>query len=162
MAVDLALAKQQCRVLHDREDGLIAIHLAAAQTWVENYTGKLLTRREVAQTETRFGSFITLAFGPSPEDVEITYSLDGEDETVTDARIVRDRLYPAATWPSVTEPAMIVINYTAGYETTPADLDAAVLLLVADAYMNREAGAATPATTAAVQALCSPYRSVAV
>lgn len=162
MAVDRDLAKQQCRVTHDREDGLIDIYLKAAQSWVENYTGKLLERREVAQPETNFGAFITLNYGPAPENVEITYSDSGEDQTITNTRIVRDRIYPLASWPGVVTPAMIAVSYTAGYDETPGDLDAAVLLLVADMYMNREAGAATPATTAAVQALCSPYRSVFV
>ncbi|MBB4858265.1 putative phage protein (predicted DNA packaging) [Novosphingobium chloroacetimidivorans] len=92
MAVDLALAKQQCRVLHDREDALIGVYLAAATAWVEGYIGKRLS------------------------------------EIVDDV----------------------------------PDLDAAVLLLVADFYVNREAGAATAATNSAVGALCFPHRSVLV
>jgi uncharacterized phage protein (predicted DNA packaging) len=90
MAVDLELARQQCRVTHNREDALIGIYLSAARAWIENYTGVL--------------------------------------------------------W--------------ADFEETPGDLDAAVLLLVADMYANREASSAAPATAAAVQALCFPYRSV--
>lgn len=162
MAVDLALAKQHCKIEDNDQDSLVAIYLAAAQAWVENYTGKLLTRREVAQPETRFGSFITLNYGPAPDDVVITYSDGGEDQTITDARIVRDRLYPLSSWPSLATPAMIVVSYTAGYDETPADLDAAVLLLTGDFFANRESGSATPAVTAAVQALCGPYRSVMV
>lgn len=92
MTVDVTLAKQQCRVVHNREDALIGVHLAAAQAWVEGYIGKKL----------------------------------------------------------------------ADIEGGAADLDAAVLLLVADFYKNREAGAATAATSAAVEALCFPHRSVLV
>jgi uncharacterized phiE125 gp8 family phage protein len=164
MAVDLALAKQQVRVLHNREDALIAVHLAAAKAWVENHTGKKLTRGPVGQREEAFGSYVPLLWGPSPEGVSVTYvDVAGADQAFIDARLVRDRLYsPAAGWPSTTANTPIVLTYTAGFDETPADLDAAVLLLVADFYMNRESGNATPATTAAVQALCSPYRSVLV
>lgn len=162
MTVSLDLAKQHLRVDEDDEDSLVEIYLSAAKAWVENYTGKLLERRIVTQPETRFGAFIPLIYGPAPEDIEITYSVDDVDQTITDARIVRDRLYPLASWPSVPTPAMIVVTYTAGYDETPGDLDAAVLLLTGDMYVNREAGAATPAIAAAVQALCSPYRAVLV
>ncbi|WP_260928211.1 head-tail connector protein [Novosphingobium sp. 9] len=50
----------------------------------------------------------------------------------------------------------------ADFDPVPGVLDAAVLLLVGDFYANREAGAATPAITAAVEALCDPYRAVQV
>jgi len=162
MAVDLALAKQHLRVDDDEQDFLISAYLNAAMAWVENHTGKLLTRREVAQPETRFGAYITLNHGPDPADVEIVYSDGGGDQIIADARVVRDRLYPASGWPSISTPAMIIVSYVAGYAETPADLDAAVLLLTGDFFANREAGTATPAVTAAVQALCSPYRSVLV
>jgi len=162
MAVDLTLAKQHLRLDTSDEDTLVAAYLAAAKAWVESYTGKLLTRREVAQPETRFGAFITLQFGPAPENVEITYSDGGDDQTITDARIVRDRLYPLSSWPILISPAMIVVNYLAGFDETPSDLDAAVLLLTGDFYANREAGSATPAVTMAVEALCRPYRPVTV
>lgn len=162
MALSIALAKQHLRLDADDDDLLVETYLSAAQAWVENYTGKLLTRRMVSQTETRFGAFIPLFYGPSPEGVEITYADGDADQTITDARIVRDRLYPLSTWPAITTPAMIVVTYTAGYDEVPGDLVAAVLLLTADFNVNREAGAATPAVTAAVQALCSPYRAVLV
>jgi uncharacterized phiE125 gp8 family phage protein len=164
VAVTLALAKQQVRVLHNKEDGLIAVHLAAAKAWVENYTGKKLTRGSVEQREASLCSYVPLLWGPEPESVSVAYvDAAGDDQAFTDACLVRDRLYsPAAGWPSIAESTPIVLTYTAGFDETPADLDAAVLLLTADFYQNRESGNATPATTAAVRALCSPYRSVLV
>jgi uncharacterized phiE125 gp8 family phage protein len=164
MAVTLALARKQVRVLHNREDELIALYLKAAQSWVENHTGKKLTRGPVEQREQAFGSYVPLLWGPNPESVSVAY-MDASDatQTFTNARLVRDRLYsPAAGWPTYAASTPIVLTYTAGFADTPGDLDAAVLLLVGDFYMNRESGSATPATTAAVHALCSPYRSVLV
>jgi uncharacterized phiE125 gp8 family phage protein len=164
MAVTLALAKQHLRALNDRENDLIEHYLAAAKAWVEHHTGKKLIRGPVEQREQAFGSYVPLLWGPSPEGVSVAYvDGSGAPQTFTDARLVRDRLYsPAAGWPSITANTPIVLTYTAGFTDTPADLDAAVLLLVADFFTNRESGNATPATTAAVQALCSPYRAVLV
>lgn len=164
MAVDLVLAKQQIRVLHTREDTLIGTYLKAAQSWVEHYTSKKLVRGTVEQREETFGSYVPLVWGPNPESASVAY-VDGSDvaQEIADARLVRDRLYsPPAGWPSIALNTPIVITYTAGFTETPADLDAGVLLLVGDFYLNRESGAATPATTMAVQALCMPYRSVLV
>ena len=60
MAVTLELARNHLRVDHNEEDALIAQYLAAAIAWVENHTGKLLTRREVAQDESAFGPYRSL------------------------------------------------------------------------------------------------------
>lgn len=163
MAVDLALAKQQVRVLHSHEDALIAVYLAAAKAWVENHTGKKLARGTVEQQEEAFGSYVPLVWGPAPQNASAAYVGATGAGTITDARLVGARLYaPTSGWPAIDPNTPIVVSYTAGFTETPADLDAAVLLLVGDFYMNREAGAATPATTAAVHALCSPYRAVLV
>ncbi|MBO9724316.1 MAG: phage gp6-like head-tail connector protein [Novosphingobium sp.] len=164
MAVDLALAKQQCRVLHSREDVLITTYLAAAKAWVEQYTGKKLTRGEVAEEIDGFCGGIVLAWGPDGSDPVITYTDDdGSDQQIADARIVGDRLLPPFSgWPYLGVPRALRLSYTAGFAETPPDLDAAVLLLVGDFYNNREAGAATPATSAAVEALCDQHRPVQV
>ena len=163
MAVDLTLAKQHLRVLHDDEDALIAQYLAAAIAWVENYTGKLMTRREVEQEAPAFTSYLPLFYGPNPSSLEIAYTdTDDAPQTVTDAKIVQARAYPASSWPSIADDTPVTLTYTAGYATTPADLDSAVLLLVGEFYDNREAGEAAPAVTMAVEALCRPYRSLMV
>ena len=164
MAVDLALAKQQCRVLHNREDVLITTHLAAAKAWVEKYTGKKLSRGEVTQEIEGFCGNFVLVWGPNCADPVITYTDDaGVDQQISDARIVGERLLPPPSgWPYFGVPRAVRLSYKAGFAETPADLDAAVLLLVADFYNNREAGAATAATSAAVESLCDQYRLMRV
>lgn len=167
MAVDLALAKQQCRVLHSREDVLIATYLAAAKAWVEKYTGKKLARGEVAQQIEGFcgscGPFV-LIWGPDCADPVVTYTDDeGTDQQITDASIVGERLLaPPGDWPYFGAPRTLRLSYTAGFAETPGDLDAAVLLLVADFYNNREASTASAATSAAVESLCDQYRLMRV
>ena len=167
MAVNLTLAKQHLRVDSADEETLITTYLSAAKAWVENYTGLRLTRGAVQQVETAFGSYISLNYGPSPANVSIAYTDDvGAPQEITDARIVRDRLYsPAAGWPSAASDTPVIITYTAGFTETPADLDAAVLLLVGHWYAHREAvniGNITAEVPMGVEALCSPYRAVLV
>ena len=163
MTVTLALAKQHLRILHDEEDALITSYMAAAVAWVENYTGKFLSRKQATQEAVEFGSFLTLFHGPLPDTLSIAYTdADDAGQTIVDVKIVRDRAYPASTWPTIADDTPITLTYQAGYEETPADLDHAVLLLVGEYYDNREAGEAAPAVTAAVESLCRPYRSLRV
>jgi len=164
MAVTLTLAKSHLRVDGDAEDTLIGTYLAAAQAWVENVTGKKLVRGSVTQSNSAFGLCVPLFWGPNPDDVTIRYlDSDGAEATVTNGQLAMGRVYaPAGGWPSVYPSGSIEVSYTAGYETTPADLDNAVLLLVGEFYQNREAGAASGLLMSAVTALCGPHRDVRV
>lgn len=164
MAVSLDLAKQHLRLDTTDEDPLVGVYLAAAKAWVESYTGKALVRREVTTLRPAFACYLGLIWGPNPQAVSVAY-IDTQDQpqTIDDARVVGDRLYPPSSgWPTAADDTAITLTYTAGFDETPGELDAAVLLLLGDFYANREAGAAAPATTAAVEALCDPYRGVSV
>ena len=163
--LDLTLAKQHLRVLHDEEDGLIASYLAAAKAWVEQFTGKLLSRREVTQVERSFASIVELYHGPEPESLTISYNnADGQPSIVSDARIEGQRVVPAAAWPNAQLLGAVRLTYTAGYREVPADLQAAVLLYVGHLYMNREAVVDRSMNEAplGVVALCQPYRAVRI
>jgi uncharacterized phiE125 gp8 family phage protein len=166
MTVSLPLAKQHLRVDHDDENALITAYLAAAVAWVENYTGKKLTRGAVTQEESAFGCYITLFRGPAPASVTVAYTdSDGAGQTIADGLVVKNRLYPNETWPSIATNTPITVTYTAGYTLTPSDLDNAVLLLVGHWYANREAvnvGNIVAELPFAVEALCRPYRDVLV
>lgn len=161
--ITLALAKQHVRVDTSEEDALIAQYLAAAVAWVENYTGKKLTRGVVTQEVRAFGAYMALHWGPSPASLTINYTdADDAPQTITDAVINGERAYPAGTWPTMAENAPVSLSYTAGYTDTPADLDSAVLLLVGDLYQARETNQRDAAIEMAVEALCRPYRSLHV
>ena len=163
MAVTLELARNHLRVDHNEEDALIAQYLAAAIAWVENHTGKLLTRREVAQDESAFGPYLPLFYGPNPDDLSIDYTgSDGSAGLIDDAQIVRDRAYPFSTWPTMDENTLVLLTYTAGYTEPPADLVSAVLVHLRAQYDEWRTGESDSAAMMAVEALCRPYRSLRV
>lgn len=164
MTVSLSLAKQHLEYEDDDRDALITQYLAAAVAWVENYTGKKLSRGTVTQEIEAFDSYVQLQWGPSPASVSAAYiDENGDAQTMTDARLVRDRLYPPlAGWPTLDDYTPVTLSYTAGYTSSVADLDSAVLLLVGEYFANREAGSAKPSVVEAVECICRPYRPVLV
>ena len=160
--LDLVLAKQHLRVLNSDEDAIIQQYLDAATLDVERISGDLLTRREVTQTFSAFGSWLPLNWGPLPEDVTISY-FDSDDaaQEIADARIVRNRAYPNTdAWPEIYTDSQISMTYTAGWEEPPADLIDAVLVLVGGKFDQRE-GAYADALRAA-ESICGRNRTMMV
>jgi uncharacterized phiE125 gp8 family phage protein len=167
MAVDLALAKAHCRVTHTGENTIIQQYVDAAALLVEKMSGNLLTRREVTQRFDAFCSRLPLFWGPDPDTVTVDYTdTDDVPQTIADAMVVRDWLYPNADgWPSIATDTVIEVTYTAGWAETPADLMSAQLLLIGHWYANREAvnvGDTIAELPMAVDALVQPYRKIMV
>lgn len=165
MPLDLPLAKEQLRILHDDEDTLIQQCLDAAIGAVERQTGYLLSRREVTQTESGFLSYFTLFYGPDPDTISLAYTdADGTAQTLSDLTPVRDRLYPDDAWPAGLRNRPVVLTYTAGSDTPPAELAQAALLLTAHYYKNAEAITVSNTNPSelplAVEWLCRPFRKV--
>jgi hypothetical protein len=161
MTVNLALAKQQCRITSTAEDTLISHYLDAATAWVERFISAKLTSSQVSDTFGAFSEFMALKWGPSPASPVVTYfDVDGETQTIADARLFGYRLYPpaGAAWPPIQEGSVITVSYTAGFPVSEPDLDQAVLLLVDEFHENRSAGSLSRATEDAVRMLCEPYR----
>jgi uncharacterized phiE125 gp8 family phage protein len=160
--VDLALAKLQMNVEHDDDDVLIQQYIDTATLDVERLSGQLMTRREVTSQVSSFDSWLPLDWGPNPEAVIVSY-FDASDAPaeISDARVVRDRLYPPSTsWPEIATDSVIEVTYTAGWEEEPADLVSAVLLLVAGMYQDREG--AYEAAQEAAERICSRSRAMTV
>jgi uncharacterized phiE125 gp8 family phage protein len=162
MTVTLAEAKTECRVTGTAHDARITQYLASAISWVENYTRKKLTTASAVSQE--FAAFpgdpyaFTLLWGPTPATAEVTYTDEsGDEQEITTARLVGAKLYPPldTDWPTIEANSTITVSYTAGYSTTPDDLDLAVLLFVREMFDN---GAITPMAEKAIDALCEPYR----
>jgi len=166
MTVTLALAKQQCRVLHYDEDAIIAQYVTASAAMVEKMSGTLLTRRAVTQEFDLFTTRLPLFWGPDADGVTVAYTdTDDAAQTITDARIVKDWLYAGADgWPAIAENSVVSVTYTAGWATVPADLMSAQLLLVGHWFANREAVTDKPLSEVplAVDALVQPYRKIFV
>jgi uncharacterized phiE125 gp8 family phage protein len=162
VSVTLADAKTECRVAGTSHDARITQYLASAIAWVENYTRKKLTATSaVSQVFAAFPGdpyAFALLWGPDPATVEVVYTDEaGDEQTITTARLVGDKVYPPldTDWPDIEENSTITVEYTAGYTTTPDDLDMAVLLYVRELFDN---GSISPQAEKAIDALCVPYR----
>jgi len=164
MALDLALAKQHLRVDGTHEDTLITGYLAAAIAWVENHTGKKLTRGSVSQEVPALSGHIRLDWGPTPASVSVAY-IDTDDaaQTFTDVTIAMARVF--GEWPTIQTDTSAVITYPAGFSTGPDDLVSAGLFMVGHFHANREAvssGAGMKEVPFGIEALCRPYRQMLV
>lgn len=161
MAVDLTLAKAHLRKTASDEDTIITTYLNAAKEWVEDYTSKKLASEEVTETKAAFPSdYFTLRWGPTPTSIEVGYTDEaGDDQTITTALLVDDKLYPPedTQWPTIDANTPVTITYTVGYSTVPAKLDQAVLLLVTEFYENRSVSASETVWNA-VYSLCEAAR----
>lgn len=164
--VSLSEARAQCSIDESDTtfDALLTTYIAAARVWVENYTGKILVQREVADQHPRFCRFFDLQWGPfDPDTVEIDYvDSDGADATISSLTINGSRIYPAyeTAWPVPRLNTGVSVTYTAGYDEVPEPLVQAVLLLVAQWFLVRENVSERQMSEVpmAVRALCDQYR----
>jgi uncharacterized phiE125 gp8 family phage protein len=172
MPITLAEAKLQLRVDSSDDDVLIQRFIDAAGAHVERYTGQLLTRRQVTFAFDQFDpDGLEVPAWPAPALGTVTY-LDpgGVTQTLTGARLIarryRPRLMPATgtSWPATGAGSeAILVQVTAGYDAglVAADLVAAILMLVAHWYRNREAvnvGNIVSEIPLGVDALLAPHR----
>lgn len=180
--VSLADAKRHLRVLHDDDDGYIealvetAIGLIdGADGWLGRALGEQtweysLDRFPCPDANSRAGRLlIPLAPLVAVDAVEYTGS-DGADATITGFRLFGvgstqpGYILPATgnSWPStVCEPEVVRITFKAGYESLPAGIKHAILLMVGHWYENREAvtEAKLSDLPMAVEALLMPHRN---
>lgn len=187
--LDVATAKLQSRVIDTLEDSLTAIYLASAQAIVEAEIGRPLVQQTWRAQFDRFEPCLKLPGGPVTAVNSVSYideagtvqTLD-PSEYVADIKSVPARIAPPPNdsfpyrqyWPwHAVVPGAVAVEYVVGYAPTtgtppdyganvPAPLKAAVLLLAADLYANREAGGAVIVENPAVDRLLFPYRSMQV
>jgi uncharacterized phiE125 gp8 family phage protein len=153
---------------------LVEAHIAAATGHIDGPDGWLGRAIGVQTLEARCdtltcGSCIRLPFPPVIELVSVSYLDATGVEQMADLEdfevMGRDLVASGAEWPWLggsTRREAVRIRYRAGYETIPAPIKAAILLMVGDLYRNREtvsAGAMTqvPMSTT-VENLLSPFR----
>jgi uncharacterized phiE125 gp8 family phage protein len=184
MAVDLPRAKAHLRVDFDTDDDLITAQLAAAVSAVEKMSGRILAERALTYRLNEFplnGSMqIVLPVDPVVSVESVDYvDADGADQSIVVTASPGDggfrtvagepyMLLPerGASWPSSDDqPGAVVVRFTAGYGgdagDAPAELDAAVLMMTAHLYQNREAvitGTISTEIPLGVQAMCFPFR----
>lgn len=171
--ITLADAKAHVRRTDTSEDTIITAYLNAAIQWVENYTGHLLTQREIEDAFPFWGEYLTLRHQPiTVGEPTPTFTIEYTDEDGNDAEltdyILRDQRYPWYVYPSESgfptlgENGTVLVTYTAGYEAgeVPVALNQTVLLLVGHWHAFRSAvyDASLQEVPLAVESLCRPYR----
>ncbi len=149
--VSLPDMKAQLNVLHaDDDDRIVAIE-ATAVALIERYLQRLLTVRQVVMR------LPGLPIGKVPVElsggrVAALTSVVADGVTLTGATVMGDSpalLYPATDWPTVTGDGLpVVITYTAGFATVPADIVAAVRLAGEALFDNTDGGPMTLAVNA--------------
>lgn len=175
--VTLAEAKTQCRVLHDAEDGLIQTYIVAATSYVERQLSMSLMSRTYALTLDAFTDTIELPRGPVTSVTSVGYvDQDGLPTTVDSDLYTVDLssspqwvvLNSGSPWPTpMSGINMVTVTYVAGADEMPqsmSDIKAAILMMVAHFYANREAASVNEVKEVplAVDALLMGWRWVLV
>lgn len=176
--VTLAEAKQQCRVSHDDENGLIEAYIKAATNHVERILDLSLMERTWRLTLDTFSDAIELPRGPVQSVTSVQYvDEDGATQTFSSDDYTTDLLGTRqwvvlnsdASWPTILDAVNAVsVTYVAGFDELPdtfADLKAAILLLVAHWFENRSAvvvGNTPTELPLAVDALMHSHRLILV
>jgi uncharacterized phiE125 gp8 family phage protein len=160
--ITVAELKQHLDIVRDDQDAMLAQMIVAGREWVENYTGLILTARDVQQGFDGFSSRMELYAWPVRGMPTVGYiDSDGEDATVPGVRIAANRrparILPefGVSWPSADG---VTVTVPAGYANpadVPASLKSAIVIHAAAYY---EARALSDATISALEALCHPYR----
>jgi uncharacterized phiE125 gp8 family phage protein len=185
--IDLALARQQCRVDLNDDDDLISSYIVAARQFVEEYTGRQLITATWDLILDGFSCCIDLPKPPLQSVVSVKYvDTAGVTQTVPTSGYkvigaVGSAVNPAAPlarieqayatyWPIARyESGNVTVRFTAGYgdaTKVPLPIVQAQLLLIAHWYRNRESVVVSPASVStlpqAVDALLGPYRTFPV
>lgn len=164
--VSLGEAKSHLRV-GDDEDALIQLYLDAAVAHLDGAEG-ILGRCLVTQTwDWTFDAFAQSLTVPLPtlqSVTSITYrDADGATQTLStdDYRVSGQSIHVRDIPGTDGEPGAVTVRFVAGYgnaAAVPAAIKAAILLLVGDAYANREAHGEPVSANPAVMNLLRPYR----
>lgn len=185
LPLTLAEAKKELRVdlaegVDAAEDALILAKLRSAMDYAERFTGQVLSPREFELSLDGFPcspELVELPREPVTAVASVKYSdpstgaevtLDGADWRWSDADPGLLRPAFGAWWPSAaSERGSVRVRFTAGYEAglAPPALVAAVKLLMAHLYANREAvvvGTTTSELPLGLVDMCRPFRRVLI
>jgi uncharacterized phiE125 gp8 family phage protein len=165
--VSLVEAKLQCRVDGTDEDALLNAYIAAATSFVENLTGRALISQTWELVLDDFSDAILIPKGPVQsityvkyyDTAEVLQTLSASDYTLDNASDPAWLVRPEdVTYPEVADGVNnVIVRFVAGYSTLPAEIKAAMLVLISSWFDNRSTGEIPDA----VHALLSNHRSFA-
>jgi uncharacterized phiE125 gp8 family phage protein len=148
--VSLAEAKQQCHVDGTDHDGLLNTYISAARSFVENFTGRALVSQTWEQVLDDFSDAMMLPRGPVLSVTSIKYFDTAEvEQTLAADQYVLDNVSDPAwvvrpegvTYPDVAVGVNnVIIRFAAGYSPLPAEIKAALLILISSWFDNRSTG----------------------
>lgn len=171
----LADALAHLRIEGDEENRYVAGLIDAATAWVENHLERALITRTYEFSLSAFPACIALPMPPLQSVVGITYTdTSGDAQTLAaDQYQLKTDQAPAfvvpaygVTWPTARdEVGSVVVEYTAGYGDTaadiPGDIVAALKLVIGQLYEHREQnviGSIVADIKFGIDALLQPYR----
>lgn len=148
--VTLTEAKAHCRVDDSNSDTFLTGLISAARQHVEQYTGLALVEQTIALQCSEWCDLDAIPVAPLSAATSLKYlDTTATEQTVDSGDYVligADTLAPAigrgygVYWPAAYCRAdAIRIVVTAGYDTVPAPIKAAMLLLIGHWFENREA-----------------------
>lgn len=162
--VTLAEAKAQCRVDGSEEDSLINSLIAAATDHVERYTGRAILSQTWQDYFDDFSDSMALTIAPVQSVTSVQYyDAAGSLQTLSGSAYFLDTVNEPSwvvrnadvSWPDTSDRInAVIVEYVAGYATTPPAIKHAILLMVGQLYENRE----SPDVPRAVEALLQPFR----
>lgn len=168
--VDLDLAKAHLRVTTEDEDALIEGYVEAAQASVDGplgWLGRSIATQTLEVRVASFGCLEHLPFGPVQHIESVVHIDAGGDEVDVSEDVYQLvdgglGLANSASWPSVHPSAEAVrVRYIAGFETPPAAVRQAILLLIGQWFRNRSAinvGNIVSSLPNGVESLLAPFR----
>lgn len=169
--VTLEEAKTHLRVTSASEDALITAMIAAACDAVSEFSGRALRSETWEMWADRLCGTVRLPKSPATalsavywlDDAGVSQSRDVAEFTLIaddDWALVEPR--PGYDWPSpvLTRVDAVGLRFVAGYATLPPALRAAVLMMLAHLYRNREAvaGGASVEVPMGVESLVGIHR----
>jgi uncharacterized phiE125 gp8 family phage protein len=164
MTVSLTQVKAQLDIRDSDHDTFLTDLIARAKAWIERFIGENIVSAAVTDTFTEFGDYLQLSRGPAPSLTSIAYvDPDGGDAEVDVSTVfLQDgKIYPpTGGWPDTIDYPTITVTYDAGFATTPADIDAAMLILIQHWYEpdDKTPMDETYKVPVAVVALAGPFR----
>lgn len=161
--VSLSEVKRHLYISHDDEDTYLTSLAATATAMIDgpDGIGVSIAPATYRASFDRVGTCLEIGLGPVTEVVSVT--VDGEVVDASTYRLEIDRTPQVIYFDNAllaSEKDGVKVTFTAGYETAPADLKQAALLLVGHFYRYREATTEEKVTKLpmAVESILARYR----